>query len=53
MDFAWCVTTSDFTRQAREEAANTGVHLMEKRELMALLEEAFPGMYYHLGLEEE
>lgn len=53
VDFAWCVTTSDFTRQAREEAANTGVHLMEKRELMALLEEAFPGMYYHLGLEEE
>lgn len=48
---AVCITTSNYTTHAVSEAANTGVQLINGYELMKLINEVFPGEYYHGALD--
>lgn len=48
---AVCITTSDYTVHATTEAENTGVDLVNGPALLARLNLAFPGKYYHGGLK--
>ncbi len=47
---AICITTSNYTSAAINEAKNTSVQLVNGNELLTQLEREFPGEYYHGAL---
>ena len=48
---AVCVTTSNYSQEAIEVAAQTGVELVNGRQLLARLQRVFGNKYYHGALE--
>ena len=48
---AVCITTSNYTAHAISEAKNTGVQIINGYDLMKLINDVFPGEYYHGALD--
>jgi len=48
---AICVTTSTYTKEAREVAKNTGVELIDGATLLSMLQKEFGNKYYHGALQ--
>ena len=48
---AICVTTSDYTKDAKYISSQTGVEIINGKELIDKLDKVFPGEYYHALLD--
>ena len=48
---AICITTSNYTRDAKRESRNTGVKIINGHELMEELNRLFPNEFFHAALD--